>query len=220
MAIIPLAQEVCQHTSRHCFYCTYVCSALSFVQCISWDGMKGFHPCLVWMCSLSGTPMVQCLWACTCELFWIVWQCYWDHGLQRLFMLALVSLLQEWLFWEKLGSQGIYKYIAIYIDTIGSLQWLITLGRFDIATVVMTMAQICAAPWEGHVDQLKCIYGYLCKIKSGAFRVHTNPELHDRSGFLWVLWRHGYNLSFYDSVSIWLPILALVMIPDAGWIVW
>jgi hypothetical protein len=66
----------------------------------------------------------------------------------------------------------------------GSLQWLITLGRFDIATVVMTMAQISVAPREGHVDQLKRIYGYLCKIKSGVIRVHTNPELHDRSGFL------------------------------------
>ena len=43
---------------------------------------------------------------------------------------------------ELLDQEG----IVIYQSLIGALQWLITLGRFDIATAVMTLSRFCAMP--------------------------------------------------------------------------
>ena len=47
-----------------------------------------------------------------------------------------------------LDFDGINKYQSL----IGVLQWAITLGRFDIATAVMTMSSFRVAPREGHLD--------------------------------------------------------------------
>jgi len=44
---------------------------------------------------------------------------------------------------------------------IGALQWLISLGRFDIACAAMTMSRFRAAPRIGHLERLKRIYGYI-----------------------------------------------------------
>jgi len=51
--------------------------------------------------------------------------------------------------------------ITKYQSMIGALQWVISLGRFDICTGVMTMSRFCVALQEGHVSKVKCIYGYL-----------------------------------------------------------
>jgi len=60
----------------------------------------------------------------------------------------------------------------------GALQWLITLGRFDIATAVMTMSSFRAAPRIGHLERLKRIISYVVKKKDGCIRVHTQePDL-------------------------------------------
>ena len=61
-----------------------------------------------------------------------------------------------------------------YQSMIGALQWVISLGRFDIATSVMTMSRFRAAPRAGHLDRLKRIYGYLRKHNKGAIRVRTD----------------------------------------------
>ena len=44
---------------------------------------------------------------------------------------------------------------------IGSAQWAISLGRFDIHTSVMSMSRFRIAPRQGHMDRMKRIYGYL-----------------------------------------------------------
>jgi Fe2+ transport system protein B len=44
---------------------------------------------------------------------------------------------------------------------IGALQWIVTIGRLDIHTAVMTMSGFCMAPRIGHLNGLKRIYGYL-----------------------------------------------------------
>ena len=62
---------------------------------------------------------------------------------------------------ELLDAEGIAQYQSL----IGSLQWAITLGRFDIATAVMTMSSFRAAPQRGHLLRLKRICGYLAKMK-------------------------------------------------------
>jgi len=63
--------------------------------------------------------------------------------------------------------------ITKYQSMIGALQWVISLGRFDICTGVMTMSRFRVAPREGHVSRVKRIYGYLTKNPSGVIRVRT-----------------------------------------------
>jgi len=47
------------------------------------------------------------------------------------------------------------------------------IGRFDIMTAVMTLSSFCANPRQGHLDQAKCIYGYLSKMRHASIRTRT-----------------------------------------------
>ena len=44
---------------------------------------------------------------------------------------------------------------AKYLTMVGQLQWLVTLGRFDIHAQAATMSRFRAAPRQGHMDRLK-----------------------------------------------------------------
>ena len=70
---------------------------------------------------------------------------------------------------EELGMSDIQKYQSL----IGSLQWVISLGRMDIAVAVMTLSSFRVAPRKGHMDRVKRIYGYLHKMKDAAIRFRT-----------------------------------------------
>jgi hypothetical protein len=75
-----------------------------------------------------------------------------------------------------LDGDGMAKYQSL----IGTLQWTITLGRFDIATAVMTMSGFRAAPREGHLDRVKRICGYLAKFRNACIRIRTEiPDYSD-----------------------------------------
>jgi hypothetical protein len=70
--------------------------------------------------------------------------------------------------------------IRKYQSLIGALQWVITLGRFDVATAVMTMSSFRVAPRVGHLERAKRICGYLAKFKHGCIRVRTEvPDYSD-----------------------------------------
>ena len=56
---------------------------------------------------------------------------------------------------------------------IGQLQWLISLGRFDIAVHVMSLSRFRAQPRKGHHDRAKRIVGYLLFLPDGAIRFRT-----------------------------------------------
>ena len=56
---------------------------------------------------------------------------------------------------------------------IGQLQWLISLGRFDIAVHVMSLSRFRAQPRKGHLDRAKRIVGYLLVLPDGAIRFRT-----------------------------------------------
>ena len=72
------------------------------------------------------------------------------------------------------------KYIRIYQSMIGSAQWLISLGRFDISVHVMTLSSFRAKPRQGHLDRIKRVYGYVCKMKHAAIRFRTEmPDVTD-----------------------------------------
>ena len=75
-----------------------------------------------------------------------------------------------------LGQEDIAKYQSL----IGALQWAISLGRFDVATAVMTMSSFRVAPRQGHMERLQRICGYLYKFRAGAIRVRTGmPDYSD-----------------------------------------
>ena len=56
---------------------------------------------------------------------------------------------------------------------IGQLQWLISLGHFDIAVHFMSLSRFRAQPTKGHLDRAKRIVGYLLFLPDGAIRFRT-----------------------------------------------
>ena len=61
-----------------------------------------------------------------------------------------------------------------YLTMVGQLQWLVTLGRFDIHAQVATMSRFRAAPRQGHMDRLKRICSYTIRTKDYAIRFRTD----------------------------------------------
>ena len=53
-----------------------------------------------------------------------------------------------------------------YLTMVGQLQWLITLGRFDIEAQVITMYRFRAQPRKEHLERLKRIYAYVIRKKT------------------------------------------------------
>ena len=54
---------------------------------------------------------------------------------------------------DLLTSESIQDYLTM----IGQLQWLVTLGRFDIHAQVTTMSRFSSAPRKGHLERLQRI---------------------------------------------------------------
>jgi len=61
----------------------------------------------------------------------------------------------------------------IYQSLIGAMQWSISIGRFDIATAVMSLSSFRAMPRRGHLDRVKRVYDYLCKFRHFKIRFRT-----------------------------------------------
>ena len=98
---------------------------------------------------------------------------------------------------ELLNEDGITQYQSL----IGAMQWVITLGRFDIATAVMTMSGFRVAPRVGHLKRLKRIVGYLVKMKFGYIRVRTEePDFSDLP-----TQQHDWSHTVYGEVREALP---------------
>jgi hypothetical protein len=75
-----------------------------------------------------------------------------------------------------LDIDGVQKYQSL----IGSMQWAVSLGRFDIATAVMTMSSYRSAPREGHLTRAKRIVSYLMRFREAAIRFRTGePDYTD-----------------------------------------
>ena len=64
--------------------------------------------------------------------------------------------------------------ITKFKSLIGSGNWLITLGRFDIQFAITTLAQYSVAPREGHMKALHRVFGYLAKFPSGKIIIDTS----------------------------------------------
>jgi hypothetical protein len=76
-----------------------------------------------------------------------------------------------------LNMEDIQKYQSL----IGSsMQWAISLRRFDIATAVMTMSSYRSAPHTGHLERAKRIVSYLMRFKDVCIRFRTDePDYTD-----------------------------------------
>ena len=62
----------------------------------------------------------------------------------------------------------------LYQSLIGSLQWAIQIGRFDLSVAVMTMSRFRAAPRKGHLARVCRIIGYLSKMRQAIVRIRTS----------------------------------------------
>ena len=56
----------------------------------------------------------------------------------------------------------------------GQLQWLVTLGRFDLHTQVATMSRFRVASRQGHMNRLKSIYSYAIRTRDYVIRFRTD----------------------------------------------
>ena len=72
------------------------------------------------------------------------------------------------------------KRTKIYQSMVGAAQWIISLGRFDIAVHIMTLSSFRSQPRKGHLERMKRVYGYLSKMKHAAIRFRTDmPDVSD-----------------------------------------
>ena len=56
---------------------------------------------------------------------------------------------------DSLKGEDISKYRMM----VGSLNWLVTLGRYDLHYTVCTLARHMMMPREGHIHAMHCVFG-------------------------------------------------------------
>ena len=64
--------------------------------------------------------------------------------------------------------------ISQYKPMLGSVNWVLTLGRFDIAYALNTMSRYSMAPREGHFKAMKRVIGYLRAKPNGQLLVDVS----------------------------------------------
>ena len=90
-----------------------------------------------------------------------------------------------------------------YLNMVGQLQWLITLGGFYIQAQVISMSRFRAQPRQGHLERLKMIYAYVIRTKDYATRFRTTePDysyLPDQN-FGWTHTAYGHVQESYQMI--------------------
>jgi hypothetical protein len=84
------------------------------------------------------------------------------------------------------------KDASLYRGLIGSANWMITLGRFDIAYATNAMARFGMKPRQGHLKAMLRLFGYIKKYQNVQLLVDANymdwspykTEAHDWGGVL------------------------------------
>ena len=75
---------------------------------------------------------------------------------------------------------------------VGSAQWSISTGRFDIQSAIMTMSKFQSAPQRGHLEQMKREIGYLCKFRHYKIRFCVDePDYSNVPGIKNHDWEHS-----------------------------
>ena len=94
---------------------------------------------------------------------------------------------------ELLNEESIQHYCTM----IGQLQWLVTLGRFDINARVTTMSRFRSAPRKGHLERLQKIYGNVLKTKHFLTRYRTKEPDYSYLPNL----KHDWSYTVYGNCS-------------------
>ena len=98
---------------------------------------------------------------------------------------------------EFLDDEDTQKYMSL----IGSMQWAVSIGRFDIHVHVMTMSSFRTAPRRGHLERAKRMVGYLATMKLGEIRVLTEePDYSDLERV-----EYDWSKSVYGNISEEIP---------------
>ena len=63
---------------------------------------------------------------------------------------------------------------SIFWSIIGSPNWIITLGRFDVQQATNSLSRFNMAPREGHFTKAVRILGYLEKFSKGTIIIDNN----------------------------------------------
>ena len=80
-------------------------------------------------------------------------------------------------------------------------QWVVQLGRFDIAVHIMTLSSFRAQPKRGHLDRIKKVIRYLLKMDREAIRICT--EMPDNSDG--VIERYDWSKTVYAGSEEEIP---------------
>ena len=76
---------------------------------------------------------------------------------------------------------------------IGSANWIITLGRFDINYAVQALSRFNMAPREGHLKAMKRVFGYLKKFYKGRIIIdNTYPDHSKYEAVTYENWQEFY----------------------------
>ena len=84
------------------------------------------------------------------------------------------------------------KQSSVYRGLIGSANWVVTLGRFDIAYAVNNLARYCMAPRQGHFEAALHIFGYLKGKPKGRLLIDKQPYLQENTSFIEYDWNEFY----------------------------
>ena len=87
--------------------------------------------------------------------------------------------------------------IQHYLTMIGQLQWLVTLGWFDIHAQVTTMSRFRSAPRKGHLERIQRIYGYVLKARHYSTRYRTKEPDYSYLPNM----KHDWSYTVYGNVQ-------------------
>ena len=69
--------------------------------------------------------------------------------------------------------------MEMYQSLIGSMQWCVSIGRWDVGSAVMTLSSFRAQPRQGHLDHVKRVYSYLKNMKHFKIRFRVDEPNFD-----------------------------------------
>jgi hypothetical protein len=84
------------------------------------------------------------------------------------------------------------KEASVYRGLIGSANWIITLGRFDIHYATNTLARYSMAPRVGHFTAMKRVFGYLKRFGTGMTVIDPSYPDHSKWKTLEYAWQEFY----------------------------
>ncbi len=87
------------------------------------------------------------------------------------------------------------REMSLYRTFIGSANWVVTLGRFDICYALSSLARYMMAPRKGHLDAMINLFGYLEQSRQGRIVVDIGePPIKEKATYMGdVEWSEFYE---------------------------